>query len=1018
MMEAGIYSFILRHSRRDQVLLVLLSAAALPFLYFSFEVPKIIINEALSAGASFPRLIGGFELGQIGYLLMLSGIFLVLVLINGAFKFFTSTYRYRVGDRLLRRLRYELVERLLRFPVKDFRDQSTGQVVSMVGAETSPLGFFMSEAFTVPTVAAGTLFTILLFIFMQDWMMGLAAIALYPIQLYLIPKLQIRVNDLERRQALAVRGMSDNVGHIITNAAEMHGHDTSQFELAVFSKRLQGIFKLRVSIATARYTINVLNQFFSQLTPFFFLSIGGYLVIRGDISIGSLVAVLAAHKDMYAPFKDLIDYYQKAEDARVKYGQLLEYFCPPALLDRAVIATDSESVTLTNTDLVLTNVVVDTGDGFKPIDGASLRLPLPVHAAFVGGSGSARDEIARLLLRQSVPSVGEVRFGDREVSSLPDSVVGRRIGYAGPDSTLGVGALREMFVYPLLRRPAPGTPYEGIDEAILSGNSTHDPDADWIDYSAARCADREALDHHILHILQIVDLESDVYEWGIRRPQPSLSEQDRERALNARALLRQRLAESHLGEAVEPFEVDRFLERSTISENIIFGTVATDLDKSRRDRLDRHFSDTIEAMGLSGKFVEMGVKISSLMIEMFRNLDPTEEFFQDFSFIRAEELQSYESIIRRIEASGARALADTDRRKLMSLPLKLIASRHTIGLVDDGLRADILRARKKFRDGLPDDLRSAVVFFEDDAVNPSISLYDNLLFGKLLAIRSETLEEVASLTRRTVAEAGLLPAVLRLGLKYDVGIGGARLTSSQRQRLFLGRSLIKRPDILILNDALSAIEPAQQDSIISAIRQFMRDGSLFMIEATDQRIQDIERIFDIAHGRLVSRNGEAPERELSGAAAAETSSGAASGLGATAEVMAQIPLFGGMDRSKLKLLAFTSETVTYAAGDIVFEQGSFGDKAFVILEGDVDVIVEGDGRNTVVARLGRNQLFGEMALLANQPRTTTIRAATPLRLLALRQDVFVRLVEEDAGIALGIVRVLIARLASTLKSVR
>lgn len=72
----------------------------------------------------------------------------------------------------------------------------------------------------------------------------------------------------------------------------------------------------------------------------------------------------------------------------------------------------------------------------------------------------------------------------------------------------------------------------------------------------------------------------------------------------------------------------------------------------------------------------------------------------------------------------------------------------------------------------------------------------------------------------------------------------------------------------------------------------------------------------------------------------------------------------------------------------------------------------------MVARLGRNQLFGEMALLANQPRTTTIRAATPLRLLALRQDVFVRLVEEDAGIALGIVRVLIARLASTLKSVR
>ena len=307
-MERGIYGYILRHSRPDQVILVLLSLAALPFLYYSFELPKLIVNEALSSTSGFPKHWLGLDLERVPYLFTLCGIFLALVLINAAFKFFTSTYRYRVGDRLLRRLRYQLVERLLRFPVGEFRNQSSGRVVSMVAAETSPLGFFMSEAFTVPTVAAGTLFTILLFIFMQDWMMGFAALALYPVQIYLVPKIQQRVNDLQRRESQAIRGVSDNVSQIITNATEIHGHDTSQFELARVTRRLQTIFDLRVKIATSRYTVNVLNQFFSQLTPFFFLSIGGYLVIRGDITLGSLVAVLAAHKDMYSPWKDLIDY--------------------------------------------------------------------------------------------------------------------------------------------------------------------------------------------------------------------------------------------------------------------------------------------------------------------------------------------------------------------------------------------------------------------------------------------------------------------------------------------------------------------------------------------------------------------------------------------------------------------------------------------------------------------------------------------------------------------------------------
>jgi len=226
-MESGIFRFIIRFSLRDQVVLVLMSALALPFLFLTLELPKAIVNEAIG-GTDFPRVILGLEFEQIPFLLLLCGLFLLLVIISGVLKYVTATYRYRVGDRLLRRLRYDMIERLLRFPPSDFRNLSSGQVVSMITAETSNLGFFIAEAFAVPAIALGTLGTIVLFMFLQNWTMGVAAIALYPLQIYLIPKIQRQINNLQRQEVQAQRNMSQRISDVFAGVTEIHGHDTSQ----------------------------------------------------------------------------------------------------------------------------------------------------------------------------------------------------------------------------------------------------------------------------------------------------------------------------------------------------------------------------------------------------------------------------------------------------------------------------------------------------------------------------------------------------------------------------------------------------------------------------------------------------------------------------------------------------------------------------------------------------------------------------------------------------------------------
>ena len=88
------------------------------------------------------------------------------------------------------------------------------------------------------------------------------------------------------------------------------------------------IYDIRFESYQRKFFVKFLNNFLGQLTPFFFLSIGGYLVIRGELSFGALVAVLIAQKELASPWNELLVFYQSFQDSRIKYEQIVEQFQP------------------------------------------------------------------------------------------------------------------------------------------------------------------------------------------------------------------------------------------------------------------------------------------------------------------------------------------------------------------------------------------------------------------------------------------------------------------------------------------------------------------------------------------------------------------------------------------------------------------------------------------------------------------------------------------------------------------
>ena len=136
------------------------------------------------------------------------------------------------------------------------------------------------------------------------------------------------------------------------------------------------------------------------------------------------------------------------------------------------------------------------------------------------------------------------------------------------------------------------------------------------------------------------------------------------------------------------------------------------------------------------------------------------------------------------------------------------------------------------------------------------------------------------------------------------------------------------------------------------------------------------------------------------------------------ELLKTVPLFAKMEPAKLKLLAFTSESMTYDSGEELCHQGETGDAMYVILAGSADVIIDGRSGEIKVAELSRNAFFGEIAILCDMPRTATIRATDRLVTLKITKDMFYRMVQEFPSLAVEVMRVLAHRLEETNNKLR
>lgn len=321
-MPKSLFAFIWQVSRRKQIFLCVLTVIVSLLTTVPLELQRRIVDDAIHDGT-------------VGYLVLLSGIYLAVLFLQGGLKYVLNVYRgWLVEDvaRLLRHLIFDGTQDNKIATPKPSEEKSgtvqKGAVVSMVASEAEDLAGFVGDSISFPLLQAGTALSAMGYLIWVEPRIALFAVALYLPQLLVVPLGQRRINRWGNIHARLLRKMGDT---IVGSGTDRKGRPKHQRR---FKRLVQGTFRTRLAIYRVKYFLTFFGNFLDALAPLIVLSVGGWLVIKGEVEVSTLVVFITGFQKVADPWDQLLTFYRTASNAGVKYRLIADALPADIVIDR------------------------------------------------------------------------------------------------------------------------------------------------------------------------------------------------------------------------------------------------------------------------------------------------------------------------------------------------------------------------------------------------------------------------------------------------------------------------------------------------------------------------------------------------------------------------------------------------------------------------------------------------------------------------------------------------------------
>lgn len=1010
-MEQSIFKYIWKYSKRDQIILLLVTVLTFPILYVSLELPKRIINDAIG-GTGDDVILLGMTLSQVQFLMVLCAGFLLAVLVNGLLKMRLNTMKGVLAERLLRRFRYQLLTRILRFPRPYFRNTSQGELVSMVTSEAEPLGGIMGDMLSQPILQAGQMLTILVFLFAQSLWFGLAAIALIPLQAWIIPILQRQINLLNKTRIQEVRKLAADIGETAAGVSDIRTNGGLRYRMSLFSNRLGNLYDIRFAIYQKKFFMKFLNNFINQLTPFFFYSVGGYLAITGHITVGALVAALAAFKDMSSPWKELLAYYNTTQDVALRWEAVTERFAPSSLVADSLFDGTPDSVVSLKGDIEFNDVTVRDEEGHTVLEDITLTIPQGSRVAVKADNETAALAFADLLTREVIPQRGSVKIAGHELNTIHQVTLANCVGYAHANPHILQGTLGENILMPFKNKPI-----EDLDarpevdsfriKAAQSGNSIDPFDSDWIDPAVAGLQSSDDIREWWFELVQAMGIDDFMVRRALRSQlEPGGHQKLTDAIVQLRPEIAKRLEEAGQDDVVHGFHPDKFNPVSPLGSNLLYAMPTRALTQLSLSK-DNNFVQILREQGIADELMQMSVTLIESLTATFGDDGTDHPLFRRLN-LDEELYQRLGTIIKKRREVGDAGLPSEDYALMMTVPFAFSAEQMGPAF-SETFKERVLQIRKSNAKQMVQALDGLFDTLDPQNYIPVMSVMGNALFGRISSMAGAREKLIEDIVVDVLNENGLRRLAAESIYDLVTAAGGANLPAVFKERVAFSRAGIKKPDILILANSLASHDSDARDLMRDRVSKLMPDTIKIFIENQILSPDSYDLFVEIVDGRI---DGGARQD-------AAQDNDARQDLNRKIEEIAKTELFGALDRKQQRLLAFGAQWYKAEPERTVFARHEEADAAYLCIKGLAGLYWTMDnGEKRLVSEITPGRLIGDLSVILNERR--------PLDLVAIEDTTFLRIgatelmavIESDALVASSLMRSVAGNMRGVVESMR
>ena len=760
--------WIKNSNKKLQLILLIVIVFTVGIRLVPLEMQKLIINQAIS-------------MRKVDLLFMYCGFYIASVVSASLLKYLITVLQTYIGQESLAQMRKELYAHILTLPLGYFRKANPGMVVSSLVTELAPAGEYVGQSVAVPVTNVLTLIAFATYMFYLNATMAAISIALYPFVIYLVPKLQKKSNQANKKRVDTTRNLSSHINETISGIHEIHGNGSYRIENRKYGAFVDRLFKIRITWILYKQGTKVLNSFFQNLGPLMLFLVGGYLAIQGRFDLGALVAFLSAYEKIYDPWKELMDFYQVHNDASVRYERVMEYFdCTPEF----ELEPEGRAPVKLKGDIEVQNLTFTVSGGVRLLKQINMHLKPGEQMALVGFSGSGKSTLAQCISQLYKYTGGSVKIDGYEVDDLTKADIVHNTGIVAQSPFIFSGSIKENLLYSCC--------------AVLEG----DPEAE------NKMPSRD----NMIECIQQAGIFVDVLRFGLN----TLLDMEKEAGLSERLVRVRKNFHTDFGdklaEHVEFYRDGEYLNYSTVAGNITFGHANEKIFSGRELVTNEYFIEFLREVQLETPLLSLGKELAKQTVDILGNLPPDEIFFEQ-SPIPSEEFEDYKQVVLRIEGQTLQEIQGKDREMLLHLALRFVPGKHKTVALPSILKSLILDGRKIFNTKITADRPEAFSFFQMNEFIPSQTILDNILFGKPKTDHPKVQDAINQSMIQLLIEEDLLETVVELGMEFQVGTKGDKLSGGQCQKLAIARTFLKNPPIMILDEATSALDNRSQNRI-------------------------------------------------------------------------------------------------------------------------------------------------------------------------------------------------------------